>query len=890
MEENTDTKKFWVLKNLLGAALFFVALAVVASILLGIFTHHGKVITVPDMVGLSVREADRVADSTGVRIDVVDSIYVRGMAKGSVYKQNPAAGANVKKGRRIMLTINATVPKKVTMPNLVGYSMRQAKAELSSRGLNLGKLIYVDDIAIINFPAGNEYNTTAEAYTFDDLTASTPYQVKVKGICGDTETEWSEVVNFTTAQPVLTIALEAGINWVSFNIETTLDDIKAALVEALPETEILIQHQTQNTLFDPQIGTWIGEMTFDPTQMYMIQTGADAEITLQGAPINPFELPIFNGFTWFAYPLSKSMTLSDVFSGFAINGDKVYSKTSYSTYRNNRWQVQLNLEPGKGYIYQNEQGERPFFFPEVTDKDAPTSIKSSQFETYWPDFYYPNYKFQQPFVAIIEIDGQIITIDDDGWDALEVAAFVNDNECRANNLYLTNDYVIELGHPYPILNGNPIYYTDLDDEIHFKLYDHANDIEYDQCTILYQNDAVTIRTGEQHYEGWQDPYDAIVLSFSSGATETFTKDIIGYGDSDKDHYYLIASPIGSVDPDNVENMTSGEFDLYAFDQAEELEWMNYKTNDFDLEPGKGYLYANTTDVTLVFTGIPYTDDATVTLQKTAEAEFAGWNLVGNPYAVEAYINKPFYILNEDGNGIMPEALSRAIEPTEGVFVLADEDGENLPFSTESPDKSPSLALNLSHNQSVIDRAIVRFDQGRTLPKFQLRESDTKVYIPVDGKDYAVVNADRNGACNVSTEIPVNFKAEKNGSYSLSFNTEEVSFDYLHLIDNLTGADVDLLANPTYSFDARITDYTSRFKLVFATGDNDNSDSFAYISDGQLIINGKGTLQIFDVLGHQLCTFNLTSSTSHLSPFTTPGVYMLQLTNGDDVKTQKIVVK
>ena len=150
MEEKTNNKRFWILRNLAGAALFFVALAVVANILLGIFTHHGKVITVPDMVGLSVREADRLADSTGVRIDVVDSIYVRGMAKGSVYKQNPAAGADVKKGRRIMLTINATVPKKVTMPNLVGYSMRQAKAELSSRGLNLGKLIYVDDIATNN--------------------------------------------------------------------------------------------------------------------------------------------------------------------------------------------------------------------------------------------------------------------------------------------------------------------------------------------------------------------------------------------------------------------------------------------------------------------------------------------------------------------------------------------------------------------------------------------------------------------------------------------------------------------------------------------------------------------------------------------------------------------
>ena len=150
MEEKTNTKKNWVLKNLLGAVAFFVGLAVAANVFMGLFTHHGKVLEVPDMTGLSLREAARLADSAGVRIDVVDSIYVRGMAKGSVYKQNPAAGASVKHGRRILLTINAVVPKKVTMPNLVGYSMRQAKAELSTRGLNLGKLIYVSDIATNN--------------------------------------------------------------------------------------------------------------------------------------------------------------------------------------------------------------------------------------------------------------------------------------------------------------------------------------------------------------------------------------------------------------------------------------------------------------------------------------------------------------------------------------------------------------------------------------------------------------------------------------------------------------------------------------------------------------------------------------------------------------------
>jgi hypothetical protein len=52
----------------------------------------------------------------------------------------------------------------------------------------------------------------------------------------------------------------------------------------------------------------------------------------------------------------------------------------------------------------------------------------------------------------------------------------------------------------------------------------------------------------------------------------------------------------------------------------------------------------------------------------------------------------------------------------------------------------------------------------------------------------------------------------------------VSFSYLHLIDNMTGADVDLLPllrgqgglnqPATYTFTAKTTDYESRFKLVF----------------------------------------------------------------------------
>lgn len=140
----------WIIKNLVWAVIFFSVLILGASVLLGIVTNHGQTIEVPDLTSMSVQEAKHEATRKNLRVEVIDSIFVRRMEKGAVYSQNPKAGAKVKKGRRIMLTINAMNAKKVSVPNLVGFSMRQAKAELNSRGLALGKLIYVDDIATNN--------------------------------------------------------------------------------------------------------------------------------------------------------------------------------------------------------------------------------------------------------------------------------------------------------------------------------------------------------------------------------------------------------------------------------------------------------------------------------------------------------------------------------------------------------------------------------------------------------------------------------------------------------------------------------------------------------------------------------------------------------------------
>mgnify|MGYP002623011456 CR=1 FL=1 len=143
-------KNNWILKNILGAVVVIAALVVLASVGLRIITRHGQTVTAPDFTNLTVAEAEQLASASHVGVKVVDSVFVRRLGAGVVYRQQPKAGSTVKKGRSIFLTINSIVPRKVVMPNLYGYSVIEARAELQNRGLNLGKLNYVKDIATNN--------------------------------------------------------------------------------------------------------------------------------------------------------------------------------------------------------------------------------------------------------------------------------------------------------------------------------------------------------------------------------------------------------------------------------------------------------------------------------------------------------------------------------------------------------------------------------------------------------------------------------------------------------------------------------------------------------------------------------------------------------------------
>ena len=190
-----------------------------------------------------------------------------------------------------------------------------------------------------------------------DYVCDTTYTFVVDDIVGDYP-DWYPI-HFSNPTPILveqTIALAAGWNWFSTYVEITMNDLKAALLEALPGTSITIK--SKNNGFTTYNGTsWKGSLsTIDLTQMYQIQTANACEITLTGLPIDPTEHPvtIYNGSNWIAFPLSQSMTPTNAFAGFAISGDIIRSKNNgFATYTNS-WKGGLtNLIPGQGYIYNS---------------------------------------------------------------------------------------------------------------------------------------------------------------------------------------------------------------------------------------------------------------------------------------------------------------------------------------------------------------------------------------------------------------------------------------------------------------------------------------------------------------------------------------------------------
>ena len=234
----------------------------------------------------------------------------------------------------------------------------------------------IDNIVVgLDTPAGPWQTATVAGGTVEvsasitGLSPETSYEVHVYPECDPNKV--SESVFFMTLEQTTvtqTIALQTGWNWVSIYVDIALNDLRAALVEALPGTVITIKQQNGTTSYDPARHRWTGNITWDLSQMYEIKITANCEITLEGARISPSEhtVTIKSGNNWIAFPFDTSMSVTNAFAGFAVNGDMIKSKDGTTTYTRGRWvgTSLTTLEPGKGYVYKSAvSSDRTFSFP-----------------------------------------------------------------------------------------------------------------------------------------------------------------------------------------------------------------------------------------------------------------------------------------------------------------------------------------------------------------------------------------------------------------------------------------------------------------------------------------------------------------------------------------------
>ena len=259
---------------------------------------------------------------------------------------------------------------------------------------------------------------------------------------------------------------------------------------------------------------------------------------------------------------------------------------------------------------------------------------------------------------------------------------------------------------------------------------------------------------------------------------------------------------------------------------------------------------------------------------------------------DSYIS--YYRMNSEGDQIVLASYDDPIKPCEGVFVQCTNDlvTRTVTFTSTAPGRGNSMDFSLrksnTRSADIIDRVRISFGEGQNLGHLDLMADPNRLYIPLKEKDFAEVHSQPVGT------MPLNFEAAADGAFTLNFNNATEGMAYCHLLDNLTGADVDLLQQPEYSFEARVSDYPSRFKVVFVAqedGSSTGSETFAYNNNGNWIIanEGRATLQVIDINGRILSNEQIEGcAETHINA--SAGVYMIRLINGENVRVQKVVVR
>ncbi len=128
------------------------------EIVMPILTRHGNEFSLPNIVGMTVIEAEPVLMEADMSLKITSEEYHPDKPTGTILSQFPSGGTLVKSGRFIKVVISLG-QKAVEVPELRGFSVRQAKLNLEESGFVLGDIEWTstdslpEKVVVFSFPS-----------------------------------------------------------------------------------------------------------------------------------------------------------------------------------------------------------------------------------------------------------------------------------------------------------------------------------------------------------------------------------------------------------------------------------------------------------------------------------------------------------------------------------------------------------------------------------------------------------------------------------------------------------------------------------------------------------------------------------------------------------------
>jgi len=135
------------IKQLFISVVIFALILLISIIFLFFYTGQTNYIKVPDLYGLNINEVEKILSEKKLNFEVSDSIfYDPAISPNTVVSQTPIKDKEVKKNRKIYLTINPSDFSNVIFPDLIQLTKRAAISQINALDLEMGSIEYVDNI------------------------------------------------------------------------------------------------------------------------------------------------------------------------------------------------------------------------------------------------------------------------------------------------------------------------------------------------------------------------------------------------------------------------------------------------------------------------------------------------------------------------------------------------------------------------------------------------------------------------------------------------------------------------------------------------------------------------------------------------------------------------